>query len=392
MKIGLVCPYSFDAPGGVQAHVRDLAEELRERGHNVSVLAPGTAQNEPEWIELTGRSFPIKFNGSTARLSFGFGSFKKTKQWLEAGNFDVVHVHEPGTPSLGMIALQQAEVPVVATFHSAMSKSKLRAATSAFVQPLLERISARIAVSQEAKRTLEEHHGGQAVIIPNGVATRTFKDARSQEKWRGTKKSPSIVFLGRVNEPRKGLPVFLGAVSEVLSEFPQARFIIAGRGESSLLEKMKETYPQNIRVLGEITEQAKRELLKSATIYVAPQTGGESFGIVLVEAMAAGTAVVAADIKAFRAVLGDGKFGKLFPVGSSTDLAKDILELLSEPTKREALAKAGYDRSSIYDWSQVADQIHAVYDVVTTPGESQRSGTLYEKLRESLSRWRGLGR
>lgn len=386
MKIGIVCPYSFDVPGGVQFHIRDLTEELMLRGHQVSVLAPAEDDNLPQWLTSVGAAVPVRFNGSVARLSFGPIVSAKTRKWLDQGDFDVIHIHEPGSPSLGLLALIHAKNPVVATFHAALDRSILRQATSGLMQPFFEKIAARIAVSSEARRTLIEHHSGDAVVIPNGVFCNDFADARVIEELQGTDQSPVIVFLGRLDEPRKGLDVFLGAIPGVLETHPGARFLIAGRGHSDKLTATKEEYPQSIEILGEISDEDKQSLLKGATIYVAPQLGGESFGIVLVEAMAAGTTVVASDIAAFAAVLDMGRVGKLFRVGKSKDLQHKLNELLDDPTQNDTLAKAGQEWARQFDWSRVTEQILEVYHAVLPTTNPLRTGTAYEYLRSKLRR------
>lgn len=387
MRIGIVCPYSFDAPGGVQFHIRDLAEELIRRGHYVSVLAPADGvEDAPEWLVSAGSAVSIPFNGSVARLSFGPIVASRTKKWLEEGDFDVVHIHEPETPSVGLLALRRAQVPVVGTFHAALDRSRVRALTSGALQPSLEKIAARIAVSQEARRTLIEHHSGDAVIIPNGVYTEVFRDAKPDPRWVATEDRPVIVFLGRLDESRKGLPVFAGAVDEVLRKDPGTRFLVAGRGDAEVLTPLIKKHPESVELLGEITDQEKASLLAGATVYVAPQLGGESFGIVLVEAMAAGTLVVASNIAAFEAVLDNGASGTLFEVGSSADLAKKLNDALDHPEEAERLALAGQQRSAMYDWSTVTDQVLAVYDAVVPFGAGPNTGTPYERLVEKLGR------
>lgn len=364
MRIGIVCPYSFDAPGGVQVHIRDLTEELVRRGHFVRVLAPATGDDLPSWLAPVGSSFAVPFNGSVARLAFSPKVARLTKRWLEQGNFDVVHIHEPGVPSVGLLALMQTDVPVVATFHSAMEKSKLRVATAGLVKPFLDRIAARVAVSSEALRTLQEHHGGDATIIPNGVFTKNFAAITPNPDWAATKTRPVFVFLGRLNEPRKGLHVFLGAIDEVLANHPEFRLLIAGRGDASQVDQYASKYPDSVEFLGDVDDEEKASLFAGATAYIAPQTGGESFGIVLVEAMAAGTLVIASDIAAFAAVLDDGKAGDLFAVGDSSALARAIVGTIEDPDRATALAKAGKERAEMYDWATVTDQLLAVYQSV----------------------------
>lgn len=385
MRVGIVCPYSFDAPGGVQFHVRDLAEELIRRGHYVRVLAPSQNEDLPPWLDSVGSSFAVRFNGSVARLAFGPKVDRKTRKWLEKNDFDVLHIHEPGTLSVGLIALMRARVPVVATFHSAMNHSRLRGMTAGLVAPSLEKIAARVAVSEEAKRTLVEHHSGDAIIVPNGVFTRQFSSAVPRPEWEATSDRPVIVFLGRLDEPRKGLPVFAGAIEDVLREHPGTRFLVAGRGEADSLHELIEKHPDSVQLLGEITDEDKASLLAGATAYVAPQTGGESFGIVLVEAMAAKTLVIASDIAAFEAVLDQGRAGDLFPVGDSTALAKTISAAIADPTRTERLANLGAERAQIYDWQTVTDRLLAIYDAVLPWGPRPSTGTAYENLHERFA-------
>lgn len=178
MRIGIVCPYSFDAPGGVQIHIRDLAEMLISLGHEVSVLAPADEDTPvPDYLVSAGGAVPVRYNGSVARLSFGPVVAARAQRWLAAGDFDVVHIHEPITPSVGLIALRLAEAPVVATFHSSQLRSRAMQIAYPLVRPALERISARIAVSEDARRTVVEHLGGDAVVIPNGVYVDRFASA-----------------------------------------------------------------------------------------------------------------------------------------------------------------------------------------------------------------------
>ena len=384
MRVGIVCPYSFDAPGGVQFHVRDLAQSLIARGHYANVLAPAAKGYTASWFTSAGSSVPIKYNGSVAKLSFGPKALARTRKWLETGKFDVVHIHEPETLSVGLLALMNADAPIVATFHAAFDRSRLREWTAGFMQPMLEKIAARIAVSAEARRTLIEHNAGDSVVIPNGVYTKAFQNAPVNLKFLGSPEAPVIVFLGRLDEPRKGLAIYAGAIEQVLAKFPQARFVVAGRGSTEILQPIMSAHPKNVEILGEITDSEKQALLKSASIYVAPQLGGESFGIVLVEAMAAGTAVVASDLVAFQAVLNQGQAGRLFKTANSCSLATEILALLENPSSLDQIARAGQARSRLYDWQVVTDQIMAVYQAVIPGSDPLETKTAAEKLKEYL--------
>ena len=375
MKIGIVNPYSWDVPGGVGFHIRDLALKLRSRGHDVRVLTPSTSDDLPEWITSAGSSVSIPFNGSVANISIKPKALARTRRWLADNDFDVVHVHEPVVPSVSMAAAMLSSAPLVGTFHAALGRSVSRAIASAPMRLYMERIGVRIAVSEEARRTLIEHHGGDAVIIPNGVETASFRTAQPLDQWVATDERPVIVFLGRLDEPRKGLGIFAGVIERVLEAIPGARFLIAGRGDAPDIRAAVARFGDSVSFLGGISDEEKESLLARASIYVAPQTGGESFGIVLVEAMAARTTVVASDIPAFRAVLEDGRAGALFDTGSSDSLASALVELLGDHERLDALADAGQRASAQYDWEVVADKVFEVYKLAIAMGSPADSGS-----------------
>ncbi len=365
MRVGIVCPYSFDAPGGVQFHIRDFATVLLEQGHEVSVLAPAEDTTElPDFVVPTGGSVAVPYNGSVARLNFGLLASSKVAKWLGEGNFDILHIHEPLVPSLGLLALWQSRLPTVGTFHSSQDRSRAMHVASPAVQPLLERLDARIAVSDAARRTVADHLGGDAFVIPNGVFIDDFRGIEPRAEWAGRRHgagAPTIAFLGRLDEPRKGLPVFAGAIPAVLDAIPDARFLIAGRGEAAEARAAVRGHP-TVEFLGGISEEDKAALFASVDVYVAPQTGGESFGIVLVEAMAGGALVVSSDIPAFRAVINDGAAGAPFSVGDSADLAHVLISVLADGARdRIDHAAQWVDR---YDWGTVAGKVLEVYGTV----------------------------
>ncbi|WP_456844988.1 glycosyltransferase family 4 protein [Cellulomonas sp. P5_C6] len=367
LRVGIVCPYSYDVPGGVQFHVRDLAEALIARGHDVSVLVPADDDTPiPPYMTSAGRAIPVRYNGAVARMTFGPVTANRVRKWLAAGEFDVLHLHEPVTPSLGMLALWIADGPIVATFHTALIRSRPLQMAYPLVRQSLEKISARIAVSEDARRTLVEHMGGDAVVIPNGVYVDSFIAARPDARWTGTPERPTIAFLGRLDEARKGLPVLLEAVPSVLAEIPGARFLVAGRGETGP-DEVRELLGEQaaaVEFLGGITDDEKASLLASVDVYCGPQTGGESFGIVLVEAMSAGATVVASDLGAFSRVLDDGAAGVLFRTGDSADLAQTLVRVLRDPELRARVSAHALEVVRQYDWSTVTDQVLAVYEMV----------------------------
>lgn len=363
MRIGIVCPYSLDRPGGVQLHVIDLAQALIARGHYVSVLAPaapGTAI--PPYVTTAGRSIPVHFNGSTARLTFGLGSAVKVRKWLAEGHFDVVHLHEPGAPSLSVIAMWARIGPTVGTFHTSTEDSRIMRLAKPWIKPGYEELDARIAVSPSAARTVNEHlRVGVTHIIPNGVDTSNYVAATPKPKWQGTADAPTIGILGRMDEPRKGLAEFLEAIPTVRSKYPRARFLVAGRFSDRVAAKAARA---GAEVLGELDESSKADFMASVDVYVAPNLGGESFGIVLVEAMAAGAAVVASDLVAFKDVATDddgAPCAAFFAVGDAQALGAAVVGLLADSTGRKELAARGKLRAGTFDWHQVAPRIEETY-------------------------------
>jgi phosphatidylinositol alpha-mannosyltransferase len=368
MRIGMVCPYSWDIPGGVQAHVRDLAELFIRQGHTVSVLAPGDdeATDLPPYVVTAGKAIAIPYNGSVARLQFGFLSAARVRRWLKEGDFDVVHVHEPAIPSLSLLTCMLAEVPLVATFHAANTRSRILAATGdTLLQPFLEKLSGRIAVSQAARKMIVEHLGADAVVIPNGVATSTYHQAPLLEGYpRDPALGGTIGFLGRFDEPRKGMPVLISALEELVEKRPGLQLVVAGRGsEADLRAALPSAMADSVVFLGMVSEAEKASMLRSVDVYVAPNTGGESFGIILLEAMAAGTPIVASDIEAFRRVLADGQAGVLFRNRDASQLSHALDRVLGDADLRDQLRLASAEVVRLYDWSVVSAQILRVYEI-----------------------------
>jgi phosphatidylinositol alpha-mannosyltransferase len=368
VRLGIVCPYSLDVPGGVGWHCRDLAERLVATGHEVSVLAPADEDSAlPPYVVAAGRAVPVRYNGSVARVNFGPVSAARTRRWLDDGGFEVVHIHEPVSPSLSLLALWAAEGPIVATFHTSNLRSRAMQTAYPLLRPSLEKISARIAVSEDARRTVTNHIGGDAIVIPNGVYVDRFASAATRSDWQGTADAPTVAFVGRIDEPRKGLDVLVQALPDALRAIPGLRVLVAGAGD---VDEARAGLPPDLSracsFVGQLSDADKASLLRSVDLYVAPHTGGESFGVVLIEAMSAGAPVLASDLPAFRRVLEDGACGELVPTGVPHALADAMVGLLSDPTRRSELAARGRLAVTRYDWSVVARQIVDVYETVAS--------------------------
>ena len=360
-RIGIVCPYGWDTPGGVQAHIADLATYLISQGHYVSVLAPTSdEENLPDYVVSAGKPISIPYNGAVARILFGPIAFARVRNWIGQGEFDLLHLHEPAIPSISLLACFAAEGPLVGTFHASAKRQKAIFAIGPILEPVIEKLTARIAVSEAARETLTEHLETDAIVVPNGIYARRLALGNLNEHWSGN----SIGFIGRFQEPRKGLMVLVDSLPAIIREIPDVRVLVAGPGDS---DAFLEGVPQHLRsrfsFLGRISEEEKADFLHSIGVYVAPNTGGESFGIILAEALAAGAAVVASDIPAFQALLGNGKYGELFTSEDSASLSRSISKLLKDSQRRDQLKSDGKVYAQYFDWDEVATRIYDVYEM-----------------------------
>lgn len=360
-RIGIVCPYGWDTPGGVQAHIADLATYLISQGHFVSVLAPTSDEdNLPGYVVSAGKPISIPYNGAVARILFGPIAFARVRQWISSGDFDLIHLHEPAIPSISLLACFAAEGPMVGTFHASAKRQKAIFAIGPILEPVIEKLTARIAVSEAARSTLTEHLETDAVVVPNGIYAKRLSQGALDDRWTGN----SIGFIGRFEEPRKGLSVLVEALPLIIKVNPDIRIIVAGPGDSAeFLKGVPIELHKRFNFLGRISEEEKANFLHSIGVYVAPNTGGESFGIILAEALAAGAAVVASDIPAFGALLGNGAYGTLFTSESSNDLARAINEVLANDTLRNRLRTNGKEYAQSFDWDVVAERIYDVYEM-----------------------------
>ena len=365
-RIGIVCPYGWDTPGGVQSHIRDLAEYLIGEGHFVSVLAPAIDEESlPPYVTSAGRPIAIPYNGAVARVLFGPIAFSRVRHWISQGNFDVLHLHEPAIPSISLLACWAAEGPLVGTFHAAAKRQKVSFAVIPFLEPVIEKLNARIAVSEAARETLTEHLDTDAIVVPNGIYASLYRDGKIDERWTGN----TIGFIGRFEEPRKGLSVLIDALPAIITQIPDIKIFIAGPGDSA--DALKEIQPalrSRFTFMGRISEEEKANFLASVGLYIAPNTGGESFGIILAEALAAGASVVASDIPAFDSLLGHGEYGTLFESENSQDLAIKVVALLKDSVARKEIAQRGKSYAQAFDWDVVADKIYDVYQMAMVGG------------------------
>ena len=385
LRIGIICPYSFEAPGGVQAHVKDFAEELISRGHSVSVLAPGRRTKDmPLWVQTTNTSFAFPYNGSVAHISY-FGFVGNTvRNWVRQGHFDIIHVHEPEIPSISHKVFFRgfSHPPIVATFHTSFQEYPLALKLfEKYLHDYLKDIDEAVFVSPSAQK-IAVHYLDRKIpvhVIPNGIHKNVFVSAQPHAVWQGSRDAPTIGFLGRMKEGRKGFSVFAQAMPAILEEFPHARFLCAGDGKDeagqvlSALGSGGDGLREHVEFLGRISDSDKAGFYKSLSVYVAPQTGGESFGIVLAEAMAAGCPLVASDLQAFKDVSCNGACAELFPSSDPGKLAEAVCTVLKDDARRSSMVRAGMARSDDFDWATVTDDILSLYYGLA--GTGQAAGT-----------------
>lgn len=369
MRIVQICPYSWDAHGGVQAHVRHLAEELHDRGHDVLVLAPGLQPPAEPYVRLVGRPTRIRFNGSVAPLCIDPFSAAVVRAAFDEFEPDVVHVHEPFAPSTSLLGVLCADAPVVATFHAYYEPFTLHGgiytAFSQLLRPVWSRIAHRIAVSRAAQRTMNARmRHGRSTIIPNGAMVDHFWGATPAELPPGRR----MLFVGRL-EPRKGFQVALDAFAELASRYDDLRLVVVGDGpQRARVRRLPRALRTRVDMVGRASHDELPTFHAAADLFIAPATGRESFGIVLVEAMAAGLPVVASDLPGYREVVRHEREGLLVPPADPVALAEAGARLLEDPVLARRLSSGGRMRARTFAWPRVAARVERVYERVAGTG------------------------
>jgi phosphatidylinositol alpha-mannosyltransferase len=384
MRIAIVSPYSWSYPGGVTRHIEALAERFIEDGHHVRVLAPfdpvdrvstvlhrGAAPqpvSAPDYLVSLGRTVGFKANGAVSNVSITPHGVATMQRELRTGGYDVVHVHEPIAPVLSWIGVDSTRLPMVGTFH-VYSQSKLSngIANVLGARRVLNRLHVRIAVSEAAAWTARRFFGGHYEIIPNGVHVDAQRAALAAQRPMGDRLR--IVFVGQAVE-RKGLPLLLRAF-EALREHIPTELTVIGPTADELAPMMLD--PRDVRILGKVDDETKHRELEQADVLCAPSLGGESFGMVLTEAFAAGTPVVASNIAGYRDVVRDGVDGVLVPAADPRALAEALRDLWEEPERRARMARAAAEDVKRFAWSRVADEVMDAYkEAIATPVSNKR--------------------
>jgi phosphatidylinositol alpha-mannosyltransferase len=357
VRVALVCPYAWDDPGGVQVHVRELAPRLAERGHHVVVLAPVRDRADEPWVARVGRPVDVPYNASNAPIDPRPWSRRRVRAVLDRFAPDVVHVHEPLTPSTSMWATLESRAPLVATFHSGASRSRLFDLAAPGLRRVARRIAVRIAVSEAAAAFVRERIGGSFEIVPNGVDVARFAAAVPADLGDGTK----LLFVGRLDE-RKGFPTAVAAFAELAVDRPGLRLVVVGDGpDRDAADGLPPDVRDRITFLGSVPNRDLPPIHAACDLFLGASVGGESFGIVLVEALAAGLPVVASDIPGYDEVVRDGLDGLLVPPRDPGALAAAVARVLDDPALSASLASAGRDRARSFDWGVVTGRIEALY-------------------------------
>ncbi len=358
MRIALVCPYAWDAPGGVQVHVRQLARRLRERGHDVLVIAPARESVSEADVAIVGRTVGISINGSVAPVCLSPASVPRIRSALRTFGPDIIHVHEPLFPGTGLYATLVSPAPVVATFHAYAERGTLYGALAPAVGHVWRRLAARIAVSRAAADFVASRFERDGMrVIPNGAEIETFANAAPARLPPGR----PVLFVNRL-EPRKGFSVLVDAFPPLVEREPEAMLVVCGDGrERASLSRLPRALRERVVAPGRVPHADLPTYHAASEVFCAPARGNESFGIVLVEAMAAGLPIVASDIAGYREVVRHGREGLLVAPADPEALAGGLAEVLADRDLARRLGRAGEERARSFAWDVVASEVEAVY-------------------------------
>ena len=369
MKIGFVSPYDFLSPGGVNRHIIGLSEELTRKGHSVKIIGIASGkfklQTEVEFINL-GNYLPFSYGGTTSNISLSPLILLKIKNVFKKYHFDVIHIHEPLAPLVSLGALFFCKSPVVATFHaSSKNVFRYKVISKIFKNLIENKIYQKIAVSKEALRTASEYIPGKFEIIPNGIDHSHFSKLDNITKFNFGKQKKNILFFGR-NEPRKGISILLKAFSILRLKGKNFRLILAGpdTDKINISEYLDYRFLEDVICVGEVDYNLLPKYFYSSDCFCSPAIGNESFGIVILEAMASSLPVVVSDISGYNELIIDGERGVLFKKENSEDLAVKLDKVLGNSNYSEKLIKEGNIFSKKHDWKNLVELILNKYEEV----------------------------
>ena len=372
MKLALVSPYDFAYPGGVTQHVGNLAVQLRRHGHEVHIIAPSSADApelpEPSdaFLHRIGRVVQVPANGSVARITLSLRPYWQAKTLLREQQYDLIHLHEPMMPALPLTVLRHSRSVNIGTFHAYGSNGLNYFYGKPILQPFYRKLHGHIAVSAPARDFVARHFPGDFRLIPNGIDFLPFQ-RRREPLARFADGRPNVLFVGRL-EKRKGLRFLLRAWQSIRQRFPEARLVVVGGGRPlegyRRFAQRQGWSDDDVHFAGFVSDEDLPRYYQAADVFCAPNTGGESFGIVLLEAMAAGVAVVASDIPGYRSVVTHGEEGLLAPAKDAEALASAIGVLLLNPEMRGSMSARGQAKARVHDWVRVAGTVLDYYHEV----------------------------
>ncbi len=357
MRVALACPYAWDDPGGVQVHVRELAERLLRREHEVVVLVPTREPPLQSWVVPVGTPVDIRYNDSNAPIDPRPWSRRMVRRELATFGPDVVHAHQPMAPSTGLWATLEARAPVVGTFHSGATRARLYDLAAPLLRRAAAHLAVRIAVSERAADFERARIGGEFRIVPNGVDVARFADAEPADLGPGRK----LLFVGRLDE-RKGFPVAIEAFERLAADRADLHLVVVGDGpQRDAVDRLPTMLRARVTMLGAVPNEELPPIHAACDLYLGPSTGGESFGIVLVEAMAAGLPIVASDTPGYDEVVTDDRMGLLVPPRDPAALAAAAARVLDDADLAGRLRAAGPARARDFDWSVTVGAIEGAY-------------------------------
>jgi phosphatidyl-myo-inositol alpha-mannosyltransferase len=396
MRIALVSPYDFPYPGGVTEHIKALDRELRLLGHSVTIIAPSSSNRDSldgNIVKISGAVLNFPFSGSVARVSFSPNVYQRVKGVLAEGRFDIVHVHEPTVPILPLAMLRHSRAINIATFHAYRDIHRGYEYAGGLYDPFLDRLDGRIAVSTAARDYISRYFPGDYTIIPNGVDLVRFgnPDITPFPQYQDGKLN--ILFVGRL-ERRKGFRYLMRAYPYIKAAIPEARLIVVGAySREDYAPYLRYTRAHRLRDVKFVGYAAAAELpryYRSAHVFVAPATGYESFGMVLLEAMAAGAPVVASSIPGYRSVISHDVDGLLVTPENEKAIADVVIGLLRDPARQAQLREAGSVTAQRFAWSRVARQVLDYYErQLAAPGATSpvRADTSLKVLASRVAGW-----
>ena len=403
MKIALVSPYDYPYPGGVTEHIAALDKHFRALGHETRIIAASTRNEDvlgEHVIKVSGAVSPVHFSGSTARITLSPQVYRRVKTILREEKFDVVHVHEPTAPILSLIVLRHSHALNVGTFHAYRESNFLYEYMRPLLQRVFNRLDGRIFVSDAVREYITQYFPGDYTIIPNGIDCERFASSAIQPIDQFNDGRPNILFVGRMDE-RKGFRHLLRAYPRVKEVIPNARLIVVGafddRDKAQFLRYARTHKLRGVHFVGYVSPEELPRYYRTANIFCAPNTGFESFGIILLEAMAAGVPIVASDITGFRAVLQDKSEGLLVPPENPNAISRAIVELLKDPSRCAEMGARGKRKAAQYDWSIIAQRVLSYYEELIaaqpalTKTRSSAGKRRIIRVRHLLD-WRRLGR